>query len=152
MLPQLRAATDARIVTLTSQFARVGRVTPADIGTHRASSGLRAYCDTKLANMLFTIELSRRLEGTRVVATCIHPGLVATDLMRDWPRWIRQTWEWALRTPESGAAPVVGLAVSRARDAGAYYVRWRQARYPKRGRDTQLARELWIESERLAGL
>jgi retinol dehydrogenase 14 len=152
MLPQLRAATDARIVTLTSQFARVGRVRPADIGTGRASSGLRAYLDTKLANMLFTIELARRLEGTRVTATCIHPGLVATDLMRAWPRWIRQTWEWALRTPQSGAAPVVGLAVSQSRDSGAYYVRWRRASYPRRARDTQLGRDLWLESERLVGL
>jgi retinol dehydrogenase 14 len=152
MLPQLRASTDARIVTLTSQFARVGRVRPADIGTLRASSGLRAYVDTKLANMLFTIELARRLEGTRVTATCIHPGLVATDLMRDWPRWIRRAWEWALRTPESGGAPVVGLAVSQSRDSGAYYVRWRRARYPRRARDPRLAQELWSESERLVGL
>jgi NAD(P)-dependent dehydrogenase (short-subunit alcohol dehydrogenase family) len=152
MLPQLRGATDARIVTLTSQFARVGRVRPADIGTRGASSGLRAYLDTKLANMLFTIELARRLEGTRIAATCIHPGLVATDLMRDWPRWIRRTWEWTLRTPKSGAAPVVGLAVSQSRASGAYYVRWRRANYPRRARNTQLGRDLWLESERLVGL
>ena len=152
MLPQLRAATDARIVTLTSQFARVGRVRPADIGTPRASSGLRAYLDTKLANMLFTIELARRLEGTRVVAACIHPGLVATDLMRAWPRWIRRTWEWTLRTPESGAAPVVGIAVSKSNESGAYFVRWRRAGYPRRARDPRLAQELWAESERLVGL
>jgi retinol dehydrogenase 14 len=152
MLPQLRAAADARIVTLTSAFARLGRVRSGDIGTPRASSGMRAYCDTKLANMLFTIELARRLEGTRIVPTCIHPGVVATDLMREWPRWIRRTWEWALRTPENGAAPVVGLAVSQSRDSGAYYVRWRRAKYPRRARDTRLAQALWSESERLVGL
>jgi NAD(P)-dependent dehydrogenase (short-subunit alcohol dehydrogenase family) len=152
MLPQLRAAADARIVTLTSEFARFGRVTPAAIGTPRASSGLRAYFDTKLANMLFTIELARRLEGTRVVATCVHPGVVATELMREWPRWIRRTWEWALRTPESGAGPVVGLAVSKSHDSGAYYVRWQRGKYPRRARNAQLARDLWVESERLVGL
>jgi NAD(P)-dependent dehydrogenase (short-subunit alcohol dehydrogenase family) len=102
--------------------------------------------------MLFTIELARRLEGTRITATCVHPGVVATDLMREWPRWIRRTWEWALRTPESGAAPVVGLAVSHSRDSGAYFVRWRRAAYPRRARNPGLAQELWAESERIVGL
>ena len=74
LLPQLRAAGTARIVTVTSRFGMFGRVHPSEIGTARASSGLRAYCDTKLANMLFTIELARRLEGSGVTANCVHPG------------------------------------------------------------------------------
>jgi NAD(P)-dependent dehydrogenase (short-subunit alcohol dehydrogenase family) len=154
LLPQLRAAKAARIVTVTSQFARFGRVAPRDIGTARASSALRAYFDTKLANMSFTVELARRVEGARVAANCVHPGVVATDLMRDWPRWMRRTWEWALRTPESGVAPIVRLAVSPslAGVSGQYFVRERRARFPRRARDARLAEELWIESEKLVGL
>src|SRR5688500_15972993 len=154
LLPQLRAADDARIVTVTSHFARFGRVIPRDMGTARASSGLRAYCDTKLANMLFTIELARRLEGTRIAANCVHPGVVATDLMRAWPKWIRRTWEWALRTAESGAWPIVALAVSPsvAGVSGGYFVRERRTSFPRRARDPRLARELWEESEQLVGL
>jgi NAD(P)-dependent dehydrogenase (short-subunit alcohol dehydrogenase family) len=154
LLPQLRTADDARIVTVTSQFARLGRVIPRDMGTARASSGLRAYCDTKLANMLFTIELARRLKGTRIAANCVHPGVVATDLMRAWPKWIRRTWEWALRTPESGAWPIVALAVSPsvAGVSGGYFLRERRASFPRRARNTRLAEELWVESERLVGL
>src|ERR671923_1411691 len=137
LLPQLRAAKAARIVTVTSQFARFGRVSPRDIGTERASSALRAYVDTKLANMLFTVELARRLEGTRVVANCVHPGVVATDLMREWPRWVRLSWEWALRTPESGAEPIVRLAVSPslASVTGQYFIRAQRAGFPRRARD-----------------
>jgi NAD(P)-dependent dehydrogenase (short-subunit alcohol dehydrogenase family) len=154
LVPQLRAAGEARIVTVTSRFAYVGRVDPAAIGTARASSGLRAYCDTKLANMLFTIELARRLEGTGVTANCVHPGLVATDLMRQWPRWLRKTWEWSLRTPEDGAAPVVRLAVSPAVNgvSGRYFVRSRRAAFPRRAQDPRLACDLWDVSERLAGI
>jgi len=154
LLPQLRAAKAGRIVTVTSQFARFGRVAPRDIGTARASSALRAYFDTKLANMLFTAELARRLEGTRVAANCVHPGVVATDLMREWPRWTRRTWDWALRTPESGAEPIVRLAVSPsvAGVSGQYFVRARRAAFPRRARDPRLARALWEESERLVGL
>jgi retinol dehydrogenase 14 len=154
LLPQLRAADTARIVTLTSRFAMLGRVTAGDIGTARASSGLRAYCDTKLANMLFTIELARRLPGSNVTATCVHPGVVATDLMREWPRWIRRTWEWSLRTAEDGASPIVRLAASRSVDgvSGRYFVRRRRASFPRRARDPRLALELWEKSEELVGL
>jgi NAD(P)-dependent dehydrogenase (short-subunit alcohol dehydrogenase family) len=154
LLPQLRAAKAARIVTVTSQFARFGRVSPRDIGTVRVSSALRAYFDTKLANMLFTVELARRLEGARVVVNCVHPGVVATDLMREWPPWVRRSWEWALRTPESGAEPIVRLAASPslAGLTGQYFIRARRAAFPRRARDPRLARELWEESERLVGL
>jgi retinol dehydrogenase-14 len=154
LLPQLRAANEARIVTVTSRFAQFGRVDPRTIGTARASSGLHAYCDTKLANMLFTIELARRLEGSSVAANCVHPGVVATDLMRAWPRWIRRTWQWSLRTPKSGAAPIVRLGASAwvAGVSGQYFVRDRRASFPRRARDPQLAHELWEESERLVGL
>jgi NAD(P)-dependent dehydrogenase (short-subunit alcohol dehydrogenase family) len=154
LLPQLRVADRARILTVTSQFARFGHVVPAQIGTAQASSGVRAYCDTKLANMLFTIELARRLDGTRVTANCVHPGVVATDLMRAWPRWIRRTWEWTLRTAESGAAPIVRLAVSTSMDgvSGRYFVRDRWAPFPRRARNTRLAEGQWLESERVVGL
>jgi NAD(P)-dependent dehydrogenase (short-subunit alcohol dehydrogenase family) len=104
--------------------------------------------------MLFTIELARRLDGAGVVANCVHPGVVATDLMREWPRWIRRTWEWALRTTESGASPIVRLAVSPSVTgaSGRYFVRERRVSFPRRARDAGLAEELWVASERLVGL
>lgn len=154
LMPQLHAAGAARVVTVTSQFARLGRVVPTNIGTERASSGLRAYCDTKLANMLFTRALARRLEGSGVIANCVHPGLVETDLMRAWPKWLRLTWEWALRSPENGARPVVRLAAlpGLAGVSGAYFVRERRVRFPRRARNDTLGAELWSESARLVGL
>ena len=152
LLPQLRAADRARVVTVTSRFGMLGRVEPAEIGTAHASSGLRAYCDTKLANMLFTLELARRVQD--VTATCVHPGLVATDLMRDWPAWLRKSWEWSLRTPENGASPIVRLAASASVSGvtGCYFVRHRRASFPRRARDADLARELWEVSEALVGV
>jgi NAD(P)-dependent dehydrogenase (short-subunit alcohol dehydrogenase family) len=104
--------------------------------------------------MLFTRELARRLEGSGVMANCVHPGLVATELMRAWPKWLRRTWEWALRTPENGARPVVRLAAvpGLAGLTGAYFIRDRRARFPRRARDASLGAELWAESARLVGL
>ena len=154
LLPQLRAAGRARVVTVTSRFAMLGRVNPAEMGTVRASSGLRAYCDTKLANMVFTMELARRMQNAGVTATCVHPGIVATDLMRDWPGWIRKTWEWSLRTPDDGAAPIVRLAASESVSGvtGCYFVRNRRASFPLRARAPGLATELWERSEVLVGV
>jgi NAD(P)-dependent dehydrogenase (short-subunit alcohol dehydrogenase family) len=153
LLPQLRAADRARIVNVTSRFGMLGRVRPADIGTAGASSGLRAYCDTKLANMLFTTELAERLQGN-VAANCVHPGVVATDLMHEWPRWMRKTWEWSLRTPKDGAAPIVRLAASNAVAGitGCYFVRQRRASFPRQAHRSGLARELWDRSEELVGV
>lgn len=154
LMAQLRAAGASRVVTVTSRFAQMGRVVPGDIGGERASSGLRAYCDTKLANMLFTRELARRAAGGGVMANCVHPGLVATDLMRAWPRLLRRTWEWTLRTPESGAKPILRLAAAPALASvsGHYFVRERRASFPRRARSDALAAELWTESARLVGL
>lgn len=154
LLPQLRAAKRARIVMVTSSLARLGRVMPPRMGTERASTGLRAYCDTKLANMMVTRELARRLRDTGVVANCVHPGLVATSLLRQWPRVLRWTWEWALRSPANGAAPIVRLcaAPSLGEVTGRYYHRHRQARYPRQARDDERVQELWAESERVVGL
>jgi NAD(P)-dependent dehydrogenase (short-subunit alcohol dehydrogenase family) len=153
LLPQLRAVKRSRIVTVTSQFARLGRVVPSTIGTKNASSGLRAYCDTKLANMMVTRELARRFDKALLVANCVHPGLVATDLMREWGV-LRWTWEWALRSPADGAMPIVRLAAlpTLGEVSGGYYVRLRRAPLPRRARNDEVARALWEESERLVGL
>jgi NAD(P)-dependent dehydrogenase (short-subunit alcohol dehydrogenase family) len=104
--------------------------------------------------MLFTRELARRLDGSGIIANCIHPGLVATELMRAWPKWLRLTWEWALRTPEHGARPIVRLAASPglAGVSGAYFVRERRTKFPRRARSDPLAADLWNESARLVGL
>ena len=73
---------DARVVTVASRVHEKGTIDFDDLQGERGYTGARAYNQSKLANLLFTYELARRLEGTRVVATALHPGVVATGLGR----------------------------------------------------------------------
>jgi NAD(P)-dependent dehydrogenase (short-subunit alcohol dehydrogenase family) len=160
-LPLREGASDggARVVTVSSMFERFGRIDFNDLQGSRRYIGLLAYTQSKLANLLFTRELSERLEGTTITANCADPGLVATDLMRDrlwWsPRWLRAIWSTTLLTPEQGALAPLRAAISPAlaRVSGECIDRQgRIAPTSRRSRDPETMRRLWRISEELTGL
>ena len=157
LVPVLRAAAPSRVVIVTSMFERLGRMSELDAAAFRAASAPAAfhgYFRSKLANLLFAFELGRRLEGTGISVHATHPGLVATSLMRELPRWMRATYEWALRTPEEGARSVIGLAASP--QPATPTIRYvgpdgEPARASARARDAELARRLWEVTVALTG-
>lgn len=163
LLPQLRRGAEddgARVVTVTSEFERFGRVAFGDLqhGARRYV-GLLAYTQSKLANVLFTYELAARLAGTGVTANCVYPGLVATDLMRHWPlfrpRWLRALWSTVLLTPEQGARASLHAASAPAL-AGVtgccFDRRGRPVRTSRQSYDVAARERLWRASEELTGL
>jgi retinol dehydrogenase-14 len=79
----LVASAPARVVTVSSGAQAMGRIDLDDLQGERSYSGQRAYNQSKLANVLFTYELARRLEGTGVTATVLHPGVVRTAFGRE---------------------------------------------------------------------
>jgi NAD(P)-dependent dehydrogenase (short-subunit alcohol dehydrogenase family) len=79
LLDRLTASAPARIVTVSSGAQARGRIDVDDLQGERNYSGQRAYSQSKLANVMFTYELARRLEGTGVTATVLHPGVVRTS-------------------------------------------------------------------------
>ncbi|HEY5986544.1 MAG TPA: SDR family NAD(P)-dependent oxidoreductase [Streptosporangiaceae bacterium] len=79
LLDRLTASAPARIVTVSSGAQARGRIDFEDLHSERSYSGQRAYSQSKLANVMFTNELARRLEGTGVTATVLHPGVVRTN-------------------------------------------------------------------------
>ena len=79
VLDRLKCSTPARIVAVSSNAQAAGRLNFDDLQGERSYSGQRAYSQSKLANVVFTYELARRLEGTGVTATALHPGLVRTS-------------------------------------------------------------------------
>ena len=79
LLGRLKRTTPARVVTVSSNVQAHGRIDFDDLQAERSYSGARAYNQSKLANVLFTYELARRLEGTAVTANALHPGLVRTS-------------------------------------------------------------------------
>jgi NAD(P)-dependent dehydrogenase (short-subunit alcohol dehydrogenase family) len=128
-----------------------------DLGRERRFRGMRVYCQTKLANVLFTRELARRLEGTAVTVNCVHPGNVATRFGQNNAGildWGSRLIERLRRSPEQGADTVVYLCTAPevATVSGGYFAD-RKARRPSRGaRRDDDARRLWDVSTTLTGL
>jgi NAD(P)-dependent dehydrogenase (short-subunit alcohol dehydrogenase family) len=158
LLDRLRASAPARVVTTASAEHHRGGIETATLAQdERSWSPLGAYRNSKLANILFTRELARRLEGSGVAANCLHPGGVRTDLGRELPWPMRLGWKLFSRSfvaPEEGARTLVYLASAREAGevSGDYFADCRPARVSSQANDAVLARELWQRSEQMVGL
>ncbi len=151
----LVASAPARIVSTSSTAHRGAVLDFGDLQSARGYSGLGVYGRSKLANILFTRELARRLAGTGVTANCLHPGVVATrfgsssgglaglaiPFMRPF-----------FRPPEKGAETIVYLAASPevANTTGEYFVRRKITQPSSAARDDVAAKRLWEASQALA--
>jgi NAD(P)-dependent dehydrogenase (short-subunit alcohol dehydrogenase family) len=146
----------ARIVTVASQAHRGNRIDLAGITGARDWGMLKAYGRSKLCNILFTRELAARLDGSGVVATCLHPGVVATGIGQR-GRIVGLAWRLMkpfMTGPEEGAATSVFLATAPDPTPfhGAYVIGTKAAPPDPAALDGDLARRLWDESARLTGL
>jgi retinol dehydrogenase 12 len=157
LLPKLTGSAPARVVTVTSDAHSAARLDLDDPGQEHGWDSWRSYANSKLANILFTRELARRLDGTGVTANCAHPGVVRTGFGREGKPLLRLGTMLArpfFLSPERGADTVVYLASSPdvAGETGGYYVK-RQRREPSAAaRDDAAARKLWEISEQMTGL
>lgn len=154
---KLTASTPARVVTVSSAAHSAARLDLADLQLAEHFSGWRAYSNSKLANILFTTELARRLTGTGVTANCLHPGVVNTGFGRDGSRLLRfglGLGRRFLRTPGQGADTVVYLASSPDVEGatGGYYVRRKLSTPSRAAQDQATAWRLWEISAELTGL
>ncbi len=117
--------------------------------------GLKEYEVSKLANVLFTKELARRLEGSDVTAYAVHPGVVATDAWRRIPPPFRWLVKRFMITPEQGAQSSLVCATSPelANQSGRYYTTGGKEQRPnKAADDLELAKTLWTKSAEWTGL
>jgi retinol dehydrogenase 12 len=156
LLPSLTSA-QARVITVTSDAHAAARLDLDDLQLERGWDSWRAYANSKLANILFTRELARRLEGTGATANCAHPGVVRSGFGREARLPLRIGLTIArpfLLSPRRGARTIVYLASSPAvADAtGGYYVKGRRREPSAAARDDATARRLWQLSEELTGL
>ena len=154
LMPALAAARPARVVTVSSNAHRSAVLRWDDLQMKRGFyRGLRQYCNTKLANLLFTRELARRAVGDGVTANALHPGVVATELLLGGFPPLRLVRRW-MRTPEQGAATAVHLATDPAVAGvtGEYFIDNRPVPPSPAATDDESARRLWQISEEMVGL
>jgi NAD(P)-dependent dehydrogenase (short-subunit alcohol dehydrogenase family) len=157
LLERLRASAPARIVNVASDAHRFGRMAFDDLGNAQRYRAMRVYGQSKLANVLFTYELARRLEGTGVTVNCLHPGAVATRLGHNngaIARLLAGALRPFFRTPAQGAETSIWLASSPEVEhtTGGYFVGHRLKRSSPASYDQATARRLWDVSLRLTGL
>ncbi len=155
LFERLMASTPSRIITTSSVAYKGAHINFDDIQfEERRYNGLKAYAQSKLANILFTKELSRRSEGTGVTSNCFHPGGVRTKLVRTGPWYYRIIWTMIgafLVTPQRGADTAVYLASSSEvkKISGKYFEKRKQASLSKAADDSEAAIRLWKLSEEL---
>jgi retinol dehydrogenase 12 len=157
LLNTLKGSAPARIVTTASVAHRGASVDFEDLQATRKYSPMRAYGSSKLANILFTRALAKRLEGTTVTANCLHPGLVRTSIARDMPAFGRALFNFfakLARSPEQGAQTIVYLATSPQVQgaSGGYYVDCKSAPISPAAQNDDTAERLWQVSEKLVGI
>ena len=152
LLDRLQASAPARIVNVASEAHRSVTLDFDDLQAMRRYDRLTAYKRSKLANLLFTYELDRRIAGSGVTVNALHPGFVATGIGTAhgfMPDWLWRTICLAAVTPEEGAKTSVHLAASPevAGLSGQYFIRCRQAASSAASYDRAAAERLWQVSE-----
>jgi len=154
LLETIKAGSPARIVNVSSAAHKSATLDFDDLQNEKRYVGFFVYCESKLANVLFTYELARRLEGTGVTANCFHPGAIATELFRHQNVLVRLGTQLFLKTPARGAETGVYLATSPEVEGvtGKYFVNKHPARSNKQSHDRAAAQRLWEISAELAGL
>ncbi|MFL5402291.1 MAG: SDR family NAD(P)-dependent oxidoreductase [Gemmatimonadales bacterium] len=157
LLPQLLAGAPSRIINVSSgAHSHVG-LDFKDLQSERAYDARQVYSRTKLANILFTYELARRLGGTGVTVNCLTPGVVATRMLADYMggshggRIVDSTFG---ATPKQGAETSIYLAASPEVEGvtGKYFVDQKPVSSSRVSYDAAAARRLWDLSARLTGL
>lgn len=168
LLPLLRQGDAPRVVTLSSVAARQGRINFDDLQAERGYQPMPAYAQSKLACLLFALELQRRSSagGWGITSIAAHPGISRTDLLTNAPgrrsaAGLARTWLWFLFQPAAqGALPTLYAATSPRATPGAYYGPDRLnetrghpalARLPIQAGDAAVAARLWSVSEQLTG-
>jgi len=158
LLDVLKASAPARVIIVSSSGHYRGTMDFSDLGFEHGYQIMRAYSRSKLAAVLFTRELAKRLEGTGVTVNALHPGAVATSIWDRAPAYTRPLFSLAKRllmiSPEAGAGTIVYLATSPEVEGktGLYFEKNRP-KFPSRlAQDDTVAQRLWDESARLVKL
>jgi retinol dehydrogenase-14 len=158
LLDRLKQSGPARVVTVSSNAQAMGRIDFDDLQGERSFSGARAYNQSKLANVMFTYELAKRLQAGAVTANVLHPGVVRTSFGAEDPRGIQRLLvpfaRPFMKAPAQGAATSIHVASSPDLEqvTGLYFANSKPKRSSKRSYDEAAAARLWQVSADLVGL
>ena len=158
LLDRLKQSAPSRVIAVASHAQAMGRIDFDDLQGEQSYSGARAYNQSKLATVLFTYELARRLRATSVTANALHPGVVRTSFGAEDPALVQRLFIPFLlhfmKTPAQGATTSIYLASAPELEqvTGCYFANSRPKRSSERSYDVAAATRLWQVSANLVGL
>ncbi|XP_066280167.1 retinol dehydrogenase 12-like [Branchiostoma lanceolatum] len=165
LLDLLKKSAPSRVVNVSSLAHTGGHIHFDDINLERSYNPIKAYCQSKLANVLFTKELDRKLQGTGVTTYSLHPGSIPSELQRHldasygWlyfflkPLFIAGLWFFG-KTRQQGAQTSIHCAVSEGLEtsSGQYFTDCAPTEPIPEAKDEAVAKKLWELSEKMVGL
>ncbi|MBN1209749.1 MAG: SDR family oxidoreductase [Myxococcaceae bacterium] len=155
LMDLLKRSAPSRVVNVTSGAQAMGRLNFDDLMEEKSFGGQRAYNNSKLANVLFTFELARKLQGAGVSANCVHPGIVATNFGKENPtgfmKFLITMAGPFMLTPEQGADTLIWLSSSPEVEGvtAKYFARRKERRVNRQALDAAACARLWEKSEQL---
>jgi NAD(P)-dependent dehydrogenase (short-subunit alcohol dehydrogenase family) len=160
LLERLKSSAPARVVNVAGDFHRKATIQFDDLMSEKEYDGTKANNQAKLALILFTYELARRLDGTGVTANCLHPGAVATDGplkdpdLSSFSRFMYKLIRLFFASPEKGAQTSIYLSTSPEVEkvSGKYFIKKTPVASSPESYEGEIARRLWKVSEELTGL
>ena len=154
LLDTLKNSAPARIVSVSSEAHRTGKINFADVELEKSFSSFKSYSQSKLANILFTKKLSQLLKGTGITVNCLHPGVVYTGLFEKMPKIITGLMKPFMLTPAKGAQTSIYLATSPEleKTSGEYFVKKKPKKPASEALRQDIANKLWDISENYVGL
>lgn len=157
LLDILKLSAPSRVVTVASQMHNYGKIVKDNLHGERKYKVVQVYENSKLANVLFSRELGKRLRGTGVTTYSLHPGVVRTNIMRNSPilYGIASVVLWFLgKSLKSGAQTTLTCAIDPDLNdiTGKYFSDCKITEESKDAQDDEMAEWLWRTSEKLTGL
>ncbi len=157
LLERITKSAPARIVNVASGAHKFSKLDFEDLHSERSFKAMRVYGASKRANILFTYELARRLDGSGVTVNAVHPGPVASRLAQNnglWAMIITGVLKPFFRSPAKGAETSIYVATAPELEGvtGKYFADCRELRSDDASYDEAAWRRLWAESERMVGL
>ena len=158
LLDLLKKSKPSKIINISSDSHRRAKIDLNNLNMDGYYSGIKAYSNSKLANLLFTYELSRKVENKTICVNSVHPGFVSTGIFNFGDGLVGKVVNKIINRfmikPEEGADTVIYLALSRenAVGCGKYFINRKSEKSSDMSYDLSLAKELWEKSEELTNL
>jgi retinol dehydrogenase-12/retinol dehydrogenase-13 len=151
LLPLVEKAETPRIINLSSELYKSGQVYLNNRFSSPKFDGNKAYADSKLLLTYFTKSLAKRLAGTDVSVNALHPGVIGTDVFREYPQWFSKLLNLFITSPEKGSQPSVYLATSDEVNGvtGKYFYKTQIKETAPVANDEELAEHIWQTTEEL---